>query len=238
MASREFSADTRGSMSLFDRVLQLNIILIILIILPALVGFAMLYSAAGGEIEPWARQQMIRFAIGTLIMLTAALVDIRFWIKFAYYIYGVALVLLIGVEFAGDSAMGAKRWVSIGLLQLQPAEIMKIALVLALARYFHMTTLQDMKRISTLLPPIILILVPSLLVLRQPDLGTAALLVISGTVILFLAGLKIWKLAIGLSILLGSIPIVWQFLREYQRSRILTFINPESDINLEIFLSL
>ena len=194
-------------MSLWDRVSQINLVLIILICLPALIGFAMLYSAAGGEMEPWATRQIIRFGFGLGIMFVVALVDIRFWLKSAYFIYAGAFLLLIGVELIGDAAMGAQRWVEVGPLHLQP----------------------DIKRILILIPPLILILVPAVLVLRQPDLGTSALLVISGTVMLFLAGIRVWKLGVAFAGLLGAIPVAWQFLREYQKTRILTFINPESD---------
>ena len=229
MAVQERFDGGRTGLSLLDRVLQINLLLVLLICLPALVGFAMLYSAAGGDMEPWAARQIIRFGFGLIIMFGAALVDIRFWLKSAYFIYAGAFVLLIGVELIGDSAMGAQRWVDIGPLQLQPSEIMKIALVMALARYFHTVAIEDIKRITILIPPLILILAPAALVLRQPDLGTAALLAISGAMMLFLAGLRLWKLGVAFVGLIGAIPVAWQFLRDYQKTRILTFINPESD---------
>lgn len=229
MAVHESFDGGRTGMSLLDRVLQINLILVLLICLPALVGFAMLYSAAGGDMEPWAARQIIRFGFGLVIMFGTALVDIRFWLKSAYFIYAGAFALLVGVELIGDSAMGAQRWVDIGPLQLQPSEIMKIALVMALARYFHTVAIEDIKRITILIPPLILILAPAALVLRQPDLGTAALLAISGAMMLFLAGLRLWKLGVAFVGLIGAIPVAWQFLRDYQKTRILTFINPESD---------
>jgi len=229
MAAHDTFDSGRTGMSLWNRVTQINLILVILICLPALVGFAMLYSAAGGEMEPWAARQIIRFGFGLVIMFAVALVDIRFWLKSAYFIYGGAFLLLIGVELIGDSAMGAQRWVDVGPLQLQPSEIMKIALVIALARYFHSVAVEDIKRIPILIPPLILILAPAALVLRQPDLGTAGLIALSGTMMLFLAGLRLWKLGVAFAGLIGAIPVAWQFLREYQKTRILTFINPESD---------
>ncbi len=177
MAARESLDGGRAGMSLLQRLLQINLILVLLICLPALVGFAMLYSAAGGEMEPWAARQIIRFGFGLVIMFGVALVDIRFWLKSAYFIYAGAFALLIGVELVGDAAMGAQRWVDIGPLQLQPSEIMKIAMIIALARYFHSVAVEDIKRITVLIPPLILILAPAALVLRQPDLGTAGLLV-------------------------------------------------------------
>jgi rod shape determining protein RodA len=229
MATQENFDGGRTGMTLLARVWQINLVLVVLICLPALVGFAMLYSAAGGDMEPWAGRQIIRFGAGLVIMFAVALVDIRFWIKSAYFIYAGAFALLVGVELIGDAAMGARRWMDIGPLQLQPSEIMKIALVIALARYFHTVTAEDIKRIGILIPPLLLILAPAALVLRQPDLGTAALLALSGTMMLFLAGLRMWKLGIALAGLLGAIPVAWQFLRDYQKARILTFINPESD---------
>ena len=229
MAAQEQFDGGRTGMSLWDRVLQINLVLVLLICLPALVGFAMLYSAAGGDMEPWAAPQIIRFGFGLAIMFGVALVDIRFWLKSAYIIYAGAFALLVGVELIGDSAMGAQRWVDIGPLQLQPSEIMKIALIVALARYFHTVAIEDIKRILVLIPPLILILAPAALVLRQPDLGTAGLLVISGAMMLFLAGLKLWKLGVAFAGLVGAIPVAWQFLRDYQKTRILTFFDPESD---------
>jgi rod shape determining protein RodA len=229
MATQNSFDSSQLGMSLLKRVFQINLVLVVLICLPALVGFAMLYSAAGGDMEPWAARQIVRFGIGLVIMFTVALVDIRFWIKSAYFIYAGAFVLLVGVELMGDSAMGAQRWVDIGPLQLQPSEIMKIALVIALARYFHTVGSEDIKRITVLIPPLLLILAPAALVLRQPDLGTAVLLALSGTMMLFLAGLRLWKLGVALVALLGAIPVAWQFLRGYQKARILTFIDPESD---------
>ncbi|MDP6646343.1 MAG: rod shape-determining protein RodA [Rhodospirillales bacterium] len=229
MVARESLDGGRAGMSLLQRLLQINLILVLLICLPALVGFAMLYSAAGGEMEPWAARQIIRFGFGLVIMFGVALIDIRFWLKSAYIIYAGAFALLVGVELIGDAAMGAQRWVDIGPLQLQPSEIMKIALIIALARYFHSVAIEDIKRISVLIPPLVLILAPAALVLRQPDLGTAGLLAVSGTMMLFLAGLRLWKLGVAFAGLLGAIPVAWQFLREYQKTRILTFINPESD---------
>jgi len=216
-------------MSFWDRVMQINLVLVILVCLPALAGFAMLYSAAGGEMEPWATRQIIRFSFGLVIMVVVALVDIRFWLKSAYLIYAGAFLLLIGVNLIGDTVMGAQRWFSIGPFQLQPSEIMKIALVVALARYFHSVAADDIKRLPILFTPLFLILAPAALVLRQPDLGTAVLLAISGAVMLFVAGIQLWKLGIVFAGLLGALPVAWQFLREYQKTRILTFINPESD---------
>ena len=139
------------------KLLSLNWGLVLLIAITASVGFAMLYSAAGGDVQPWAIRQIIRFGGGAFLMLLIALIDIRFWMRWAYLIYAVALVLLLAVEFVGTTGMGATRWISLGFFNLQPSEVMKIALVLALARYFHGLSLEDTGRITFLLPPLALI---------------------------------------------------------------------------------
>jgi rod shape determining protein RodA len=220
---------TPERLRLSQRVLRLNWIVILLVCATGAIGFAMLYSAAGGNTEPWASRQMIRFGVGLILMLAVGMVDIRFWMRAAYVIYGLAFVLLVGVELLGATNMGAQRWVDLGVIQLQPSELMKIALVLALARYFHGIGLEEIRRIVVLIPPVLMILAPAALVLKQPDLGTAVLLVLGGAVILFLAGLRLWKLGVAVAALLGAVPIAWQFLRDYQKVRILTFLDPESD---------
>lgn len=212
-----------------QKLMALNWGLVLLITLTASVGFAMLYSAAGGDIQPWASRQIIRFGVGAFLMLTIALIDIRFWMRWAYLIYGIALALLVAVEFVGMTGMGATRWISLGFFNLQPSEIMKIALVLALARYFHGLSLDDTGRITFLLPALALIGLPTLLVLKQPDLGTALLLAAGGSIVLFLAGVRLWKFALALGAALAALPIAWSQLHEYQKGRIMTFMNPEDD---------
>lgn len=211
------------------KLLRLDWGLVVLIGLTASIGFAMLYSAASGSLEPWAIRQMIRFGVGVALMLAIALVDIRFWMRWAYVLYLGALVLLVGVEIAGTTGMGATRWINLGVINLQPSELMKITLVLALARYFHGLSVDDAGRITWLLPPVLLIGAPTALVLRQPDLGTALLLAAGGAVIFFLAGVRIWKFAVAIAAALAAMPIAWSQLHDYQKGRVLTFLNPERD---------
>ena len=219
----------KRELTLGRKILQINWFLVLLLIMIASVGFAMLYSAANGNWQPWAMRQMARFGVALGALLVIALIDIRFWMRWAYVGYLGALVLLFVVEVAGEIGMGAQRWVDLGFFQLQPSELMKVALVLALARYFHGLTHEETGRITYLLPPLLMIAAPALLVLRQPDLGTAMMLLFAGSGLLFLAGVRIWKfLLVGLAGL-ACIPIAWGLLREYQRNRILTFLNPEND---------
>jgi rod shape determining protein RodA len=163
-------------------------------------------------------------------MLGVALIDIRFWYRYAYAFYALALVLLAVVEVAGTVGMGARRWVDLGLFQLQPSEIMKVALILALARYFHGVALEDVGRIPLLAIPLAVVLLPVALVLRQPDLGTALLIAMSGVGLFFAAGVRLWKFALGLAAAVAAVPLAWKFLlHDYQRDRVRIFLDPEAD---------
>jgi len=217
-------------LTLLQKFVQINWLLIVLISMIACVGFAMLYSAANGNIDPWASRQMVRYGAGLVLMLLIAVIDIRAWLRHAYLIYTAALVLLIAVEVIGVVGMGAQRWVDLGLFQLQPSEVMKIALVLALARFYHGIALEEVGRIRWLVVPMVLIMVPVALVMRQPDLGTAILLLATATAILLLAGVRMWKFAVLFGTILAAIPIAWRFmLHGYQKDRVLTYLNPERD---------
>jgi rod shape determining protein RodA len=172
---------------------------------------------------------LIRFGIGLVLMLSVAVTDIRFWMRYAYAFYLLALTLLIAVEAMGVVGMGAQRWINLGVIQLQPSEVMKIALVLALARYFHGATLEEIARPSFLLMPVLLIAAPVGLVVRQPDLGTAIMLALTAGVILFMAGVRAWKFAVVTGVVLAALPLAWSQLHGYQKRRIMTFLDPESD---------
>tara|TARA_Y100000588_G_C14129664_1_gene871012 strand:- start:90 stop:1244 length:1155 start_codon:yes stop_codon:yes gene_type:complete len=203
--------------------------LLFLTLLVAVIGFAMLYSAAGGSVYPWAERQIIRFIFGIIFLLIVCLLDIRFWLRWAYLFYGLALISLIVVEGYGLIGMGAQRWLDIGWVQVQPSEIMKIALILGLSAYFHRKTLEDVRRIRSLLVPLMMTLIPILLVLRQPDLGTAVMLGIGAAVVFFVAGTPIKYFIMAAIGAIAAVPVAWQFLKTYQQERILTFLNPGAD---------
>ncbi len=189
----------------------------------------MLYSAANGSYEPWAWRQMVRFGIGLLLMFAIAMVNVRHLLRAAYPIFFVALALLVAVEFIGSSGMGAQRWMDLSIVRIQPSEIMKIALILALARYFHGLTVEEIQRLPSLIIPLLMVIVPSWLVIRQPDLGTAVLLMMESAAIFFLAGIRLWMFGAALAATLAAIPIGWHYLLDYQQQRVLTFLNPERD---------
>ncbi|AUG52198.1 rod shape-determining protein RodA [Thalassospira marina] len=229
MAARYRIGQDPDYVPLGRRLLLMNWTLVLLLAILSCIGFAMLYSAANGSLQPWAERQMMRFAAGMVLMILIALTDVRVWLRMSYAAYVISLILLVGVEIKGDIGMGAQRWINLGFFQLQPSELMKISLVLALARYFHGLTIEETGRIPLLIPPLLMVLAPAALVLRQPDLGTALLLVAGGGVIFWLSGVRMWKFAIILGGALAAIPIGWQFLRDYQKNRVLTFLNPEND---------
>jgi len=216
-------------LTLGEKLSNMNWMLVLLITAISGVGFLMLYSAANGDIYPWAVRHAMRFGVCLTAMLLIALIDIRFWVRIAYVAYAAALIMLIMVEVMGEIGMGAQRWINLGVIQLQPSELMKIALVLALARYFHGLTYEEVGNPINLLVPLMLVGMPAILVLKQPDLGTALMMVAGSGAIFFLAGVRIWKFAVVLTLVLAAVPVAWQFLRSYQKQRILTFLNPESD---------
>lgn len=208
---------------------QVNVWLLLLLTMIALIGLVTLYSAAGGTLFPWAYKQAIRFGSGFLVMLLIALVDIRRWLSLSYVLYGISLLLLIGVETIGRIGMGAQRWIDLYFFHLQPSEIMKITLLMALARYFHGLKPGEARKIRHLLLPFALMVLPAVLVLRQPDLGTAVILLCGGLSVLFVAGMPGWLIGSGFVTVCGAMPFLWSFLHGYQKERVLTFLNPERD---------
>jgi rod shape determining protein RodA len=203
--------------------------MVLLIIAIAFIGFAMLYSAAKGNIDPWASRQMGRFGIGLALMFVIALVDIHFWMRYALFMYLVGLALLGAVEIAGSIGMGAQRWLDLGFFRLQPSEFMKIAVILTLARHFHALNVEDIGRPIYLIIPLFIVAAPVALVLRQPDLGTSIMLVLGAGAMFFIVGVRVWKFVVVMVVGLAFIPVIWNFLHVYQRKRILIFLNPESD---------
>jgi len=223
-------------LSITAKLVRMNWALVVAVLGIAGMGILMLYSVAGGGMEPWAMRQTMRLGAGLVLMIIVALIDIRFWRWFSPLIYLGTLGLLVAVEFVGETGMGAQRWLRLGPLRLQPSELMKVALVLALARYYAWLGRDRVSRPFWLIPPILLILVPTALVLKQPDLGTALLLTLGGGAVMLLAGVSLWYFAGGLAAGGGVVYAVfasrgtdWQILKNYQYRRIDTFLDPESD---------
>lgn len=221
---------TDSSNQLFHKIENLNWTLISLVTILAFIGFLMLYSAGGGNFRPWLIKQTIFFSIFFPVMIIIALLDIKIIYQSSYYAYALAIILLIIVAISGHNAMGATRWFRIGPIAVQPSEITKIFTIFALARYFNSIEAEQITKFKTLIIPVLIIALPALLIFKQPDLGTASILVITGISVLFLAGVKLWKFIVaGISAII-AVPLAWNFvLYDYQKQRVLTFLNPEQD---------
>ncbi|WP_270727208.1 rod shape-determining protein RodA [Shimia sp. Alg240-R146] len=218
------------------KILHLNWPLLLLVTAVASVGFLMLYSVAGGSFSPWAEPQMKRYAMGVVLLFIVAMVPIWFWRSVSGAVYLGALLLLILVEVIGSVGMGAQRWIDLGFMRLQPSELMKVALVMALAAYYDWLPPKKTSRPQYVLIPVLLILIPTALVLRQPDLGTAILLLAGGAIVMFAAGVHwgyftaVFGMGMGLVFaVFQSRGTSWQLLKNYQYRRIDTFLDPASD---------
>ncbi|MFV0292657.1 MAG: rod shape-determining protein RodA [Paracoccus sp. (in: a-proteobacteria)] len=218
------------------KIFYLNWPLVFLLAAVASTGFLMLYSVAGGNIDTWARPQMERFAIGIILMVALGFVPIWFWRGISVFAYLICVILLIAVDIFGQVGMGAQRWLDLGPIRLQPSELMKIALVLILAAYYDWLDLDKVSHPLWVFLPVALILVPTALVLQQPDLGTSLLLLMGGAIVMFAAGVSLWYFVavIGAGIALiwtvmESRGTSWQLLHDYQFRRIDTFLDPSTD---------
>ena len=229
MALRPYAAAKR-TLSVAEKLLEVNWGLVLLIALIGLAGIAMLYSVAGGHFHPWALRQLGHFVLGLVVLLVAAMIDIRVWMSLAYPAYAVALLLLIAVDLFGHVGLGAQRWISIGPLDLQPSELMKIALVLALARFLHGKSVEEVSKPVPLAIGLAMIALPAIFVFLQPNLGTTLIIIMDGCALLFLAGLSWWWIGPTVGAIAAAIPLAWQFvLHDYQKARVETFLDPASD---------
>ena len=218
------------------KVLYFNWGLAILLTAVAGIGFLMLYSVAGGSFNPWAEPQMKRYALGFVAMFMIGMVPIWFWRNMSVLAYLVSVILLVAVELVGTEGKGAQRWIDLGVMRLQPSELMKITLIMVLAAYYDWLPMSRLSRPLWVIFPVILILVPVALVLRQPDLGTSILLIMGGGALMFLAGVHWAYFAVVIAAIGGLITAVfrsrgtdWQMLADYQYRRIDTFLDPASD---------
>ena len=218
------------------KVLYLNWPLVLLVTAVASVGFLMLYSIAGGNLDTWARPQMERFGVGMVLMFMVALTPIWFWRSMSGLAYIVAFLLLIVVEFFGTVGMGAQRWIDLGFIRLQPSEMMKFTLVMLLAVYYDWLDPKLVSRPLYVLLPVLMIVTPTVLVLMQPNLGTSLMLLLAGATVMFAAGVSLWYFGAVIGIVVAAVVGVftlrgtpWQFLHDYQYKRIDTFLDPAAD---------
>lgn len=203
--------------------------ILLLLLAIAAFGTVVLYSAAGGSMTPWAVNQIIRFIIFSVMALVLSRIRMEIFARFAFPVYAAVLIALIVVELVGGVAGGSQRWINLGFMQLQPSEFMKPVIVIAVARFYALLPVGEIRRWNAIWPALVLIGVPWALVLIQPDLGTATMIAAGGVSVMFLAGLPL-RLFIGSGLTLAAvIPIAFSFLHDYQQKRVLIFLDPESD---------
>lgn len=207
----------------------IDIMLYVNVLIMSLIGVLALYSAAAGNFEPWAMKQLITIAIFAPAALIVAYIDPRTIYDNSYLVYAICFIFLIIAAVVGHKAMGAQRWLRLGAINFQPSEFMKLGIILALAKYFHALHANEIGKFKSLMIPILMILFPAALVLKQPNLGTALVLILIGAAIFFTAGVRAWKFIVSIIAAVGLAPIVWYFLHPYQKQRVLTFLHPEAD---------
>ena len=224
--SNKFSEQTFGSL-FFSKLSKLNFLIIISLILLGLVGVASLYSAAGGNWDPWAKNHLIRLIFGIFLMLILAFLPHKIFFKLSVLSFLIGILSLILVKFVGTG--NVQRWITLGGMNFQPSEAMKIALILILARYFDHLSRIDLDKLKSYILPLFLIFLPGFLVISQPDLGTGLTIILLGLAILFFVGISMKFVILCFIIVASSVPFIWNQLYDYQKDRILVFLNPELD---------
>ena len=218
-----------SSYSFFDKLKAVDYLLIIIVAIIGSISVVSIYSTESGNFSFYTKNHLTRFLVFFSMFLVLSFVRVSVWYRQAYIFYILGILLLLLVIFFGISASGSKRWINFFIMNLQPSELMKIAIIVCFARYYHRIQSSDIQSYKYLLQPIILLLIPCYLVITQPDLGTAILIAGSGLAIIWLAGLNLKYFIYSGLILLVSLPFVISILKPYQKSRILTFFNPDRD---------
>ena len=219
----------QSSLSLKDKILSIDYVLVFSILVLGIVSMFAMYSTDGGEFKYHTESHIIRFLFFFVMFFALSFIQIRFWHSTSYLIYIIFLILLIGVKYFGLTSSGSQRWLNFYFMNLQPSELMKIGLILFLAKYYHRISIENVNRLKFLFIPIFVLITPVLLVVMQPDLGTAILIAAGGVVTAWLAGVKAKYFTYALLIFILLLPIAISFLKPYQKARILTFLNPEKD---------
>jgi len=219
----------QSSLALKDKILSIDYVLVFSILILGIVSMFAMYSTDGGEFKYHTNSHIIRFFVFFCLFFLVSLIQIRFWHDQSYLIYILFFILLLGVKYFGLTSSGSKRWLDLYFMNLQPSELMKVGLILFLAKYYHRISIENMNSIRYLFLPIIALIAPLLLVATQPDLGTSILIAAGGIIVAWLAGVRIKFFVYSSIVFLSLLPVAISFLKPYQKSRILTFLNPERD---------
>jgi rod shape determining protein RodA len=219
----------QSSLSLKDKLFSMDYILILSILILGITSMFAMYSTDGGEFKYHTKSHILRFIIFFSMFLLFSFIQIRFWHNASYLIYIFFFLLLLGVKYFGISSSGSKRWLDFFVLNLQPSELMKIGLILFLSKYYHRVSIENINRLKFLFTPIVALIAPVLLVVMQPDLGTSLLIAAGGLVVAWLAGVKLKFFGYAFLSFIALLPFAISLLKPYQKSRILTFLNPDRD---------
>jgi rod shape determining protein RodA len=229
MTLASLSLNTPTPPTFGEKIWRINWGLVLVLTAIAGIGVLALYSAAGGRFDPWAGRHAMRYATALGLGLIVALIHPKVWLQLAWPLYGISMLMLVAVDVIGKIGMGAQRWLALGPIQIQPSEIAKVAVILVLARYYHGLTREQAERFVYTLPPVLIILAPVGLVMVQPDLGTAMMVLMGGAALLFVAGVRLWMFLGAAVAAVGCLPFAWSFMHEYQRKRVMTFLDPDRD---------
>ncbi len=219
----------QSSLSFQDKLFSIDYILVTSILILGVVSMFAMYSTDGGEFKYHTKSHIIRFAVFFIMFFILSFVQIRIWHSTSYLIYVVFFVLLIGVKYFGLTSSGSQRWLNFYFMNLQPSELMKVGLILFLAKYYHRVSLENVNKIKFLFLPIVVLIAPVLLVVMQPDLGTSLLIAAGGLIVAWLAGVRAKFFIYAFLLFITLLPVAISFLKPYQKARILTFLNPEKD---------
>ena len=219
----------QSSLSLRDKIVSIDYVLVFSVLILGVISMFAMYSTDGGELKYHTESHIIRFTIFFVMFFTLSFIQIRFWHNMSYIIYFSFLILLICVKYFGLTSSGSQRWLNFYFMNLQPSELMKVGLILFLAKYYHRVSIENINRLKFLFLPIFVLIAPVLLVVIQPDLGTALLIASGGVIVAWLAGVKAKFFTYALLIFISLLPVAISFLKPYQKARILTFLNPEKD---------
>ena len=219
----------RTSLSIIDKIREINIFLVCLLLIIFLFGLLSLYSVADANFNPWARNHLIRFVISAILFFIISVIDIKIILKLAYPLFFINILALVLIMFIGTETYGATRWIRIAGVSLQPSEFIKVSLILCLAKYYHSIPIIEVSKVSRMIIPVIITLIPVGLVIIQPDLGTSIIILIGAGSIFWIVGINYKYFILAFLSACETIPVGWQYLHNYQKERVFTFFNPERD---------
>ena len=219
----------QSSLSFKDKLFSIDYVLLFSIFILGIISMFAMFSTDGGEMKYHTESHILRFIVFFIMFFILSFVQIRFWHSTSYLIYGSFLILLLGVKYFGLTSSGSQRWLNFYFMNLQPSELMKVGLILFLSKYYHRISIENINKLKFLFVPIVVLIAPVMLVVMQPDLGTAILIAAGGGVVAWLAGVRAKFFTYALIIFIAILPIAISFLKPYQKARILTFLNPEKD---------